>query len=459
MRSRLAFAFVAALSVTIAACAAGPERPYAVAPTSSSSSVGTGIDEIAKDLSGLRVTLDLAAMRKDDATKLLVQKAEESASPHVREAIKRIDQLDLRAADDPEKGGFVIGIWGRLPPSPKEIFGDSDPFERAPRTGDGADEWVSADGRMYLFVPSSEGAWVVAAGKPAQTVREYFQETKESLPPPTKQYVKIEATRTFLRAVPDLQGVSSFDAEMSTGAALLHAKVRFDDPTKAGDVEAKIRRAGTALLALLSMQSRGCKALEKISADVQRDGDAVNVTVKGLGEAAAAWVPEACPKIGGPTEPSLAGVEPGAMPTPTLDTSIRDDGGRAVVAGPGAKVCSLVGKVPQVQLSVPARRLSAPMDVVAAGRMVQMAESSVRPESEASLQFALVAYGELRNAIDVTCKTRPQTTASADVVAYVNGSAARVREHCESLKRIGGKLQCAGNGPARRPGKKPPGKR
>ncbi|MEO6419427.1 MAG: hypothetical protein ABIP39_08485, partial [Polyangiaceae bacterium] len=98
--------------------------------------------------------------------------------------------------------------------------------------------------------------------------------------------------------------------EIKAGMSTLKGKLSFKEEGAAKEAETKVRGI-SALIAMVA--SGGCKAIGNLSVDVARDTSNLSVEIKGLPEAADAWDPATCPKLGGESGEPVA-AEPAAPP-------------------------------------------------------------------------------------------------------------------------------------------------
>jgi hypothetical protein len=287
-----------AILLAVVGCGAGATRP-AVEPTpAETSGAGALVGDMPPDLV---FTMDLGGLRSDKSLSKILAKAEASATPDVRELMAMTDKIDLRGSVPNGNPTCVAVLWGHYPKDPTALAAlgpaSSHPFVAAPTLATGVGEYVGeGDARLFTV---SQSVWVISLGGPTEKIRSHFASTPAPPREPDGDLVHVAATGAVMgeRKGP----VSDLDhAEMTLKAGMTSFKMllTFTGEEGAKKAEAKIMGLASILLAAINAKAKDCKALQKLEPVVGREGATVSLEMKGIGEAAEAWDPVSCPKLG-----------------------------------------------------------------------------------------------------------------------------------------------------------------
>ena len=284
---------------TVSAPAAAP--PMAGSATTSAN--GSGAPAAADDPLGAAapsdfvLTANLAAMRADPSLAPVVAKAEQSAEAPVRDVVKSLDAIEIHSDGAPGKPSYVALVWGKLARDPSSLRffgkGSAHPLAKAASLPSGVDEYTDASSTTRVFVVS-DAAWVLADGSTVDAVRARLTSTPAVPKLQADTLLHVSAHGSMLEqlaaASPALGRMQSLDVTLRTGMTSLEGALVFREESDAKAAEGGVK-AVSGLLLMAAAGSKECKAFDKISVDVARDGKTVNVGVKGIADAAAAWTP------------------------------------------------------------------------------------------------------------------------------------------------------------------------
>lgn len=289
-------------------CGGSPPRGAESASHESAASTGpAGAAELAGDTpADILFSVDLAGMRKDPTLSKVLEKANASAKPDIQELMAKIDRIDLRASGSRTAPDAVVVLWGHLPKEPSGFAafaaGSRHAFTADPALASGVREYESSEAANgHLFVVN-DGVWVVGIGAPVEKLRARFAASAAPPKTPASDLLHVDAKAAALLEGGRPRGpfgkLTSFDITLRAGMASVKGLLHFEDEDAAKGAEAQIKLLTSLLLVAASEKAKDCVALEKLGFDVARDGAVVDVEVRGLAEAAAAWDPAKCPKLG-----------------------------------------------------------------------------------------------------------------------------------------------------------------
>ncbi|MEO8877631.1 MAG: hypothetical protein ABI461_18705 [Polyangiaceae bacterium] len=309
-QARIFFVCVlAALTCALGGCGGAAHSP-ANSPAPSLAGAADVAGDAPKDV---LLTLDLAGMRADKMFSVLLTKAEASGDPAVVDFLKHVDHVDLVGGKTDGKPAAVMVLWGHFPKQPSELslFAAGSPHaltEAAPLAS-GVREFSSSDPSDHLFAVS-DTVWVAATGSGADAVRAHFASSKDAPAAPQGGdffHVKVDGAMIADEGERSpLPGIDHAETTITAGTTSIKILLGFKDEDSAKQANAKLQMIAGMVLAAAASKSKDCAALQKINVDPSLDGSTVTLEIKGIGDAAQAWDPAKCPKVGGDDEAVVA---------------------------------------------------------------------------------------------------------------------------------------------------------
>lgn len=262
------------------------------------------LGSIAGDLpDGLTLTMDVAAMRRDPSLAAALTKAKASSPSDVAELVDDLDHLDARAAEVDGHPTAIVVMWGRFPKDPTEVAffrAGAKALTLAATLPSGVREYETGDPTDGHLFAVSRSVWVVASSSAISRVRSRFANSADAPAEPHGDLLKIRVDRSFLKDETELRGVDHFEVSLAPRLASLDGVLEFDREDDAKQAQVKVQLLAAVFVAAAAEKAKSCRALDKLDFEVKRDGKKLEVEVRGIGDAAAAWDPAECPRVDGP---------------------------------------------------------------------------------------------------------------------------------------------------------------